>query len=268
MLGFIGFATPDRTGAFSEERMFQLDHYLDKLQHSSSEEALLDTFDEALKDIGYAGYNIFYGYLDDRGRVTPELGGYDCSTLPASLNALYDQEEWYSVDPLLALGTRSIVPYSTASAFSGVVPGSVTETMWHAMLDYEIEHEINIPVRRATGAGQIAVHMMGRRKQDFVHFKATLPVAHMIATAFYGVLESRFLFQSPLFLTPGNPLTRRERDCLRWIAQGKSNPDIAERLGVSTRTVKFHAENAIRKLDAKTRTEAVAIALTRKYIEL
>lgn len=248
--------------------MFQLDHYLDKLQHCASEDALLETFDEALQDIGYAGYNIFYGYLDDRGHIAPELGGYDRSTLPASLIDLYDQEEWSSVDPLLALGTRAIVPYSTASAFFNAVPGSVTETMWHAMLDYEIEHEINIPVRHSTGAGQIAVHMKGRRKQDFAHFNATLPIAHMIATASYGVFENRFLFQSPLFLMPGNPLTQRERDCLQWIAQGKSTLEIAERFGVSTRTVKFHVENAMRKINAKTRAEAVAVALTRKYIEL
>ncbi len=248
--------------------MFQLDEYFDGLQQCTSEETLLACFDEAAKTVGYAGYNIFYGYLDDRGRVTPELGGYDNSTLPAPLVETYDQEEWHSVDPLLAYESRSLVPFTTASAFANTVPGSVTETMWHAMLDFKIEHELNIPIRRANGAGQISLHMADRSKDVFAHFQETLPIAHTIMTAFYGVFENRFLRKSPLFLTPENPFTPREKDCLQWAAQGHSNADLAERLGVSVRTAKFHVENAMKKIDAKTRAEAVAIALTRGYIQL
>lgn len=248
--------------------MFQLDQYLDRLQQCTTEDALLACFDEAAKTVGYAGFNIFYGYLDDRGRVTPELGGYDNSTLPNPLIETYDQEEWHSVDPLLALESQSIVPFTTASAFADAPRGSVTETMWHAMLDFEIEHELNIPIRRANGAGQISLHMAERGKKVFEHFQATLPIAHTIMTAFYGVFENRFLHQSPLFLTPDNPFTPREKDCLRWVAQGQSNADIAERLDVSVRTAKFHVENAMKKIDAKTRAEAVAIALTRGLIQL
>lgn len=248
--------------------MFQLHEYLDGLQQCTSEDPLIAHFEETAKSIGYAGYNIFYGYLDDRGRVTPELGGYDKSTLPANLNETYDREEWHAVDPLLALGSRSIVPFTTASAFADAAPGSVTETMWHAMLDFKIENELNIPIRRADGAGQISLHMAERSKDVFEHFQATLPIAHTIMTAFYGVFENRFLRRSPLFLTPENPFTPREKDCLSWVAQGQSNADIAERLNVSVRTAKFHVENAMKKIDAKTRAEAVAIALTRGLIQL
>lgn len=247
---------------------FQFDEYLDGLQLCPTEDALIAHFDKAAKEIGYAGFNIFYGYLDDRGRVTPELGGYDNSSLPASLTETYDQEEWFSVDPLLAYESRSNLPFTTAGAFAGATPGSVTETMWHAMLDFKIEHELNIPIRRADGAGQISLHMAERSKDAFEHFQATLPIAHTIMTAFYGVFEIRFLHQSPLFLTPENPFTPREKDCLKWVAQGHSNGDIAENLNVSVRTAKFHVENAMKKIDAKTRAEAVAIALTRGLIQL
>ncbi len=247
---------------------FHFDEYLDGLQQCPTEDALIAHFNKAAKAIGYAGLNIFYGYMDDRGRVTPELGGYDYSTLPASLVETYDQEEWFSVDPLLAYESRSIVPFTTASAFADATPGSVTETMWHAMLDFKIEHELNIPVRRADGAGQISLHMAERGQDAFKHFQETLPLVHTIMTAFYGVFENRFLHQSPLFLTPENPFTPREKDCLKWVAQGLSSSDIAENLNVSVRTAKFHVENAMKKIDAKTRAEAVAIALTRGLIQL
>eukprot|EP00435_Cladocopium_sp_Y103_P077249 s1_g988.t1 len=247
---------------------FQFDEYLDGLQQCPTEDALVAHFEKTAKAVGFAGYNIFYGPLDDRGRVTPDLGLYDNSSLPADLIETYDREEWFSVDPLLGLTALPTVPFSTASAFANVAPGSVTETMWHAMLDFKIEHELNIPVRRADGAGQVSLHMAERSKDVFEHFQATLPIAHTIMTAFFGVFENRFLHQSPLYVTPENPLTPREKDCLKWVAQGQSNGDIAESLNVSVRTAKFHVENAMKKIDAKTRAEAVAIALTRGLIQL
>ncbi len=50
------------------------------------------------------------------------------------------------------------------------------------------------------------------------------------------------------------------------MAEGLSNPEIAERLVVSRSTVKFHVSNVLVKLDADSRTEAVAIAFQHKLV--
>jgi two-component system, NarL family, nitrate/nitrite response regulator NarL len=54
--------------------------------------------------------------------------------------------------------------------------------------------------------------------------------------------------------------TPREREVLALIAEGMSNRAIAERLGLSDHTVKFHVGSLLGKLDAATRAELVAIA--------
>jgi LuxR family maltose regulon positive regulatory protein len=59
---------------------------------------------------------------------------------------------------------------------------------------------------------------------------------------------------------PPGPLSERELEVLRLIASGKSNRRIAEDLFVSTATVKTHVNNLYRKLDARSRTQAVARA--------
>lgn len=59
----------------------------------------------------------------------------------------------------------------------------------------------------------------------------------------------------------GYDLTDREREVLALMIEGMSNPDIAETLIVSRSTVKFHVSNILSKLNADTRTEAVALAL-------
>jgi NarL family two-component system response regulator LiaR len=64
----------------------------------------------------------------------------------------------------------------------------------------------------------------------------------------------------------GDDLTDREQEILGLMAQGMSNPEIAERLFVSRSTVKFHVSNILSKLNADSRTEAVAIALQNSLI--
>jgi len=59
-------------------------------------------------------------------------------------------------------------------------------------------------------------------------------------------------------------LTPREAQILDAIADGLTNKAIGRRLGISLHTVKFHVESVFRKLDARTRTEAVAKARERR----
>lgn len=61
-------------------------------------------------------------------------------------------------------------------------------------------------------------------------------------------------------------LTQRERDVLRLLADGHSNEEIGKRLIISPETVRTHVRKAMHKLDADTRTQAVATALRQSLI--
>jgi DNA-binding NarL/FixJ family response regulator len=61
-------------------------------------------------------------------------------------------------------------------------------------------------------------------------------------------------------------LTQRERDVLRLLANGQSNEEIGKALFISPETVRTHVRKAMDKLEADTRTEAVAKALRQKLI--
>lgn len=63
-------------------------------------------------------------------------------------------------------------------------------------------------------------------------------------------------------------LSRRERECLAWTAQGKSSWDIGMILNISENTVNFHVKNAMRKLGTTSRTVAVVKAIRLNLIEL
>jgi DNA-binding CsgD family transcriptional regulator len=61
-------------------------------------------------------------------------------------------------------------------------------------------------------------------------------------------------------------LSPREREVLAWAADGKTAWETAQLLGVSERAIRLYTENAMNKLRAKTKTQAVAIAVKNDII--
>ena len=66
---------------------------------------------------------------------------------------------------------------------------------------------------------------------------------------------------------PRPSLTEREREVLGMLADGLRNDAVAWRLSISALTVRSHVKNIMDKLDADTRTEAVATALRLDLID-
>jgi DNA-binding CsgD family transcriptional regulator len=59
--------------------------------------------------------------------------------------------------------------------------------------------------------------------------------------------------RSPILLTP------READCMRWVAAGKTDAEIAIILGIAPATTHYHIENVKKKAGTRSRSEAVAL---------
>jgi DNA-binding NarL/FixJ family response regulator len=80
-------------------------------------------------------------------------------------------------------------------------------------------------------------------------------------------LEKAFSKGSTAIKPKDYKLTASEGQVLIFMAEGLSNPKIAEKLVLSPSTVRFHVSNILRKLGVATRTEAVALAIRQHLVE-
>ena len=80
------------------------------------------------------------------------------------------------------------------------------------------------------------------------------------------VVLSRFLPKSAPATPSASPLTPREVDVLRLIADGKGNTEIASQLAIGLGTVKGHIRDILEKLSAADRTQAAVLALRKGFI--
>jgi two-component system nitrate/nitrite response regulator NarL len=94
--------------------------------------------------------------------------------------------------------------------------------------------------------------------------------AAQIESALHAVAEGLTVFDEMIARTAApssrteieleEPLTHRELEVLQLLAGGLTNKEIAQRLGISDHTVKFHVNAILGKLSVETRTEAVVHA--------
>jgi DNA-binding CsgD family transcriptional regulator len=91
---------------------------------------------------------------------------------------------------------------------------------------------------------------------------AAPPPAERMALRLLAIHVHDRLREMPETGVPG-PLSRRELAVLRAARSGLGDEEIAACLGIGLRTVRFHFENARRKLGSRTRLQAVAEAVER-----
>lgn len=102
----------------------------------------------------------------------------------------------------------------------------------------------------------------------------TAEFAHRIRTQLQQMtdalsgLHTAPLSTAPPLRYPGPALSPREQEVLQELQSGLTNKQIADRLFVSERTIKFHVSAILQKLGAANRTEAVQLALQRGILQV
>lgn len=120
---------------------------------------------------------------------------------------------------------------------------------------YDSEEYVE-PSLQAGAAGYILKDASSEQLRDAVETAVAAD-----GTYLHPAVAQRMLARRGTHTGPGGPLTERERDILRLLADGATNEDIAARLHLAEATVKSHLTSIFRKLGVSNRTQAVSKAL-------
>lgn len=120
--------------------------------------------------------------------------------------------------------------------------------------------------------GELGILCFVNDHQPGKHFKRDLaeqlPALSLLRDV---VFDTGIDFALPAGVTPPIPipsLTRRELECLKWTAAGKTTWEVAKIILCSEATVNFHITNFRRKLNVGTRREAIVKAIRLGLIDL
>jgi NarL family two-component system response regulator LiaR len=126
-------------------------------------------------------------------------------------------------------------------------------------------HDLEEQVLAALAAGADAYCLKSSRPESVV---TAVRVAAQ-GGAYFDPRVARIVMRhvgSPKNDAVESPLTARETDVLRMIADGRGNAEIASTLGIGLGTVKGHVRDVLEKLSAADRTQAAVVALRRGLI--
>ncbi|AYG70505.1 LuxR family transcriptional regulator [Rhizobium sp. CCGE531] len=127
---------------------------------------------------------------------------------------------------------------------------------------FGVRSGITIPLR--SSAGSFAIMSFAQQIEREFHQRA-IAYLQLAAIHFHlrltNVANSNALEKVP-------ELSLREKECILWVARGKSSWDIGIIMSISENTVNFHIKNVMRKLDAASRTVAAIKAINLGFIEL
>jgi two-component system, NarL family, nitrate/nitrite response regulator NarL len=184
-------------------------------------------------------------------------------------------------DPLLRAGLSSLLAQNGAISVvdregaevalwdAGVEPGKALSRLAELKsIDMPVvavvDNHAHVAPALAAGARGVVL-----RDQVGPGIHAALTAVRSGLTVMDTALASTLVPSQPVREPKGRgELTERERQVVQLLAEGLSNKLIADRLGISDHTAKFHVNGVMMKLGASTRTEAVVEAMRRGLIKL
>lgn len=177
---------------------------------------------------------------------------------PLEWERTYLDQGFGAVDPIPRMAMTRALPFTISDLRSGRLgpaPGPEADGYFAAARALGRDHGLVVPIHGPFGAHGLAV-FAGPGPDPAPDLR---PLLQSLGTYAYARMMALFARQPPDGTGPA--LTPREAEVLRLARSGRGDEEIARTIGIAVRTVRFHFENARRRLGARTRAEALVLAV-------
>ena len=221
---------------------------IDDLDRSRTTSDVLKSVKRTLSAFGlqYFCFSLFPGPQQTFNEVILE------SYVPPAWMDLYLSEH-FSDDDAALRHVRSVShPFKYVQAPYDEDKNPRARLIMEAAHQFGLSGGVMVPISNA--AGSVGMVWMDGDRPDFRD--QDMPALHLIAL--YAFERINRLAKPPIRNMIA--FTKREKEILRWLSEGKTSVRIGEILHLSERTVDWHVSNLMKKLSASNRTHAVALA--------
>jgi LuxR family quorum sensing-dependent transcriptional regulator len=180
---------------------------------------------------------------------------------PVEWSEFYHRNDFFDDDFMVAEARRRIAPYRWSDvAARGKLAGRQRE-LHDAAVAFGWREALAVPIH---GPNSLQGLVTLATCDDINLDAARRALLHTMSIAVFERCRtsSSFGMSDPAPVA----LSRRELECLQWVAAGKTDWEIAQLLGIKPVTAHYHVERAKAKLGVKTRVEAVAAAVLRGLV--
>ncbi|MHC4044402.1 LuxR family transcriptional regulator [Bradyrhizobium xenonodulans] len=219
-----------------------------------SAHSLRDLFLKAVEDEGYQNA-VFAKTRDRRVVEVPWL------KFPTGYADSYIENGWDQIDPVVHFVNSARRPFAWAEACEKTKLSPRQSRFLAECHDLGVHSGITIPLH---GPGT-DVDLISLSLREEKHARPDRLAIMYGLTFQYRLRLSEINDERRL---PGQDLTAKETECLRWCKEGKTNWEIGEILSISEKTVEFHLSNTIRKLGVSNRITAVVKGIQSGIISL
>jgi DNA-binding CsgD family transcriptional regulator len=200
-----------------------------------------------------------HGYTASAGRAfVPTEAGRDAQVLfrnwPKGWATLSDQNGFGATSFVIAEARKRMTPFTWREIMTARPLSPAEREVLDRARTWGWNNGFVLPVHGP--GGYFAIISMASPERDLDLSPERLAYLHMIAVLAHE--RCRVLSGAAFPDSPADKMSSRELECLRWVANGKTDAEIGEILSISEATVKFHVNGARRKLGARNRAQATA----------
>lgn len=187
-------------------------------------------------------------------RQTPD-DAVGITNYPSDWITHFTSGDFCAVDPVFRTAAKQLTPFSWQDPAWRAGLNKQEESILQVAADFGLIHGVTVPVHTSKSINSLCSLVF----EDHSYDRNVIHAAHLMAVYLFEAAQSKH--QKPVVLSRRPLLTKRQRECLQLVAQGKSDWVISKVLNISEATASFHVQSAMHRLGVASRTQAVARAL-------
>ncbi|MGH1376252.1 MAG: helix-turn-helix transcriptional regulator [Alphaproteobacteria bacterium] len=235
--------------------MISLEQFIERTNAASSAEDVFSLYQQVLKQYGYD--SICYCLVTDHPSLGLKANHGIMQNYSEEWVNHYNKSEYKSIDPVLQYCFSTNRPFTWQGLMDTEKLLDDERLLMNEAKEAKLLDGVAVPIHGVNG--ELAAIGLANTSGNVEVTKDTLSKVRAISFQFHMAYAEKESMVEQEYTNV--KLTDREREILLWVSEGKSDPVIADIIGVSYPTIRYHMNNVFHKLNVNERTLAVVKAI-------